>query len=98
MSVTTIAFSIQLINYDLGLLLVPMILHIARLCVNDASSSPLIPVTYAAFYFELVMRADGARSFNGSWFLFALLVVLLAIDDRRQADPTTQKAEMVVQR
>jgi hypothetical protein len=76
----SLAFSVQLINYDLALLLVPMGLAVAwhgRSPVGSARTLVLIPL--AAFYVEFLVRqfSLGHVTLNGSSLLFLMLVTSL---------------------
>jgi hypothetical protein len=76
-SVIGLAFSVQLINYDLALLLVPMGLAVAwhnRSPVGSLRTLVLVPL--AAFYMEFLARqfSIGNVTLNGSSLLFLALV------------------------
>lgn len=75
----SLAFSLQLIRYDLALLLVPMALAVAWLAAPFESKKALILLPFSGFYFEFVFRevALGGQSFNLSVLLFLASLTFL---------------------
>jgi hypothetical protein len=79
----SLAFSVQLIKYDLAMLLVPMVLASAW-AGGRVKRHWLAFAPFAAFYVEAAFRGlqFGERTFNASSVLFAVLLFTLACQGR----------------
>lgn len=76
---TSVAFSLQVIKYDLALLLVPMVLAVPWYWKTRSVRRLAVLLSYLGFYFEFAFRqvtVAGAVA-NGSWLLFVVSVSLL---------------------
>jgi hypothetical protein len=79
-SAATVAFSVQVLKYDLALLLVPMALAVAWAAATDAAKPSWLFVPYLAFYVEFPFRRIelAGDEYNLSSVLFAVLLVILS--------------------
>ena len=78
--VTSLAFSVQLINYDLALLLVPMVLAARWHGRKGTPEQSLILLPLLAFYFEFAVRQVEVNDWvlNGAALLFVALLAGLS--------------------
>jgi hypothetical protein len=79
-SVASLALSVQLLRYDLALLLVPALLAVAWYGRARLRLPLYLSIIVVAFYLEVLLRHIELRGavFNGSSFFFLLLLVGLA--------------------
>ena len=77
----TLAFSVQIIRYDLAMLLVPMVLGVAWQGRGPRTARIATLLVIAGFYFEFSFRevSLGAIILNGSSILFTIALGLLAL-------------------
>jgi hypothetical protein len=75
----SLAFSAQIIKYDLALLMVPMLLGVAWCGAGQNPKKTIILLPLFGFYFEFPFRQTsiGGSVFNASSFLFVVLLGLL---------------------
>lgn len=80
-STASLAFSVQLIKYDLSLLLIPMTLGVAWFGKEQSLRRILILLPFLGFYLEFVLRevSLGGMISNSSAFLFLLVLVVLVV-------------------
>jgi hypothetical protein len=81
----TLAFSPQLINYDLAILLVPMVMAVAWRGEYGETGFPWCLLPFVVFYFEALFRRIEIAGllFNASAVFFALLLACLIWQGRR---------------
>jgi hypothetical protein len=76
----TLAFSLQVLKYDLALLLVPLTLAIAWLGTRDEPKPIVFLLPFLTFYVEFLLRQVhvGGAQYNLSSLLFLMLIVALS--------------------
>jgi hypothetical protein len=76
----TLAFSLQVLKYDLALLLVPLVLAIAWLGTRDKPKPIVFLLPFLTFYLEFLLRQVqlGGAQYNLSSLLFLVLIMALA--------------------
>jgi hypothetical protein len=84
-SSATLALSLQVIRYDLALLLVPIILVIAWLGIREEPRKVVVILPFLAFYLEFLAREVqvGEEQYNLASLLFLVLLAILSWQGRQ---------------